>query len=218
MKRVLILAEGQTEDAFIREVLAPHLWQRDIDPIPTLVVTKFVKSGPRFQGGLSSYDPVRRNVWKLLNDTHATLVTTMLDYYGLPTDFPGMNTRPAGNGYVRVKHVEESFQQDIGHHHFAPYLALHEFEAFVFVDPARCPTAFMEERVVQQLVQERQGFGSPEEINERPMYAPSKRVLKIFPAYQKTLHGPLATMDLGMEALRSTCPHFDEWVSRLEAL
>jgi hypothetical protein len=218
MKRVLILAEGQTEEAFITDVLAPHLRKRDIDPIPTLVVTRFSKSGPRFKGGITSYDQVRRDVCKLLNDTNAALVTTMLDYYGLPADFPGMGDRPPGNGYLRVKHVEQCFQKEINRHHFVPYLALHEFEALVLVDPARCPTSFTDAGIVEQLLQVRQGVASPEEINEGPTTAPSKRILKIFPAYQKTLHGPLATLDLGLDALRSACPHFNEWVSRLEAL
>lgn len=221
MKRVLILAEGQTEEAFIRDVLAPYLLRRDIHPIPTVVVTRFVKSGPRFKGGITSYEQVRRDVCKLLKDTNAVLVTTMLDYYGLPADFPGMSDRPPGtpgSGYLRMKHVEQCFQQDISHLRFVPYLALHEFEALVLVDPARCQTAFTDKGIVKQLAQVCEGVASPEEINEGLTTAPSKRILKIFPAYQKTLHGPLATEELGLDALRSACPHFNEWVSRLESL
>ena len=39
-----------------------------------------------------------------------------------------------------------------------------------------------------------------------------------FPGFRKTLHGPLATADTGLAALRERCPRFDVWVSTLELL
>jgi hypothetical protein len=33
----------------------------------------------------------------------------MVDYYGLPTDFPGLGTRPPGTPAERVAHVEAAF-------------------------------------------------------------------------------------------------------------
>ena len=52
MERVLVLAEGQTEERFIKDVLCPHLWNLDTDLIPKIAVTKRVKSGPDFTGGM----------------------------------------------------------------------------------------------------------------------------------------------------------------------
>ncbi len=34
MKRVLVLVEGQTEERFVKDVLAPHLWARGKTPFP----------------------------------------------------------------------------------------------------------------------------------------------------------------------------------------
>ncbi len=45
MTRVLVLAEGQTEETFFRELLAPHLWGHEVYPQVVLAATKRVKSG-----------------------------------------------------------------------------------------------------------------------------------------------------------------------------
>lgn len=88
-KRVLVLVEGQTEEHFVKRVLAPALLLRQIDIRPTPLVTKRVKSGPSFKGGVTSFGKFDRDVRRLLGDRNA-LVTTMLDYNGLPGDFPGV--------------------------------------------------------------------------------------------------------------------------------
>lgn len=58
MRRAHVLVEGQTEETFIRDVLGPHLVGLGIYLTPVLVATKRVKSGLKFKGGLSHYEPV----------------------------------------------------------------------------------------------------------------------------------------------------------------
>jgi hypothetical protein len=63
-----------------------------------------------------------------------------------------------------------------------------------------------------------QEFTSPEEINDSPETAPSKRIMRIFEgAYSKTVHGPLIAESIGMDAIRTKCPAFNEWVGKLQA-
>jgi len=219
MKRVLILVEGQTEETFVRDVLAPHFLARNVALTPKILVTRRVKSGGHFKGGIVNYAQVRRDLHLLLADTGAERITTMLDYYGLPEDFPGLANRPSGTCYQRVEHVERAFQAELAHPRFLPYLALHEFEALLFTDPARCEWVFSDAPgTIERMRAIRDGVASPEEINEGPATAPSKRLLNFFPRYQKTLHGPLATEAQGLAPLRAACPHFHAWVSVLEAL
>lgn len=219
MKRVLILVEGQTEETFVRDVLAPHFLTRNVALIAKILVTKRGKSGGHFKGGIVHYTQVKRDLHLLLADTGAERITTMLDYYGLPNDFPGLANRPSGTGYQRVEHVERAFQADIAHPRFLPYLALHEFEALLFTDPARCDWVFSDAPgTIEGMKAIRASVTSPEEINEGPTTAPSKRLLSLFPRYQKTVHGPLATAAQGLAPLRAACPHFNQWVSALEAL
>ena len=218
MKRVLISVEGQTEETFVREVLAPHLWQRGVAPIAVLVSTKLVKSGPRFKGGLISYERTRNEVLRLLRDTGAAAVTTMYDLYGLPEDFPGYQTRPSQSGYAKVEHLESALNQDIGHRRFRAYLQLYEFEALLFVDPERTAAQFPASGHLDRIREIRAAFHSPEEIDDHPDTAPSKRLLTLFPGYQKALHGPLIAIQVGLERIRRECPHFDRWLGWLDGL
>ncbi len=218
MKRVLISVEGQTEEAFVNQVVMPHLSTYNIYPIPVLVTTKKVKSGSQFKGGLTSYQRAKRDICNLLVDTSAVAITTMYDFFRLPQDFPGYEAQPTGRCYDRVNHLEAAFQADIGNLRFRPYLQIHEFEAFLFVDPDITNTYVGGPNQVRRLTEIQSAFHSPEEINDGPDTAPSKRILSFFPSYEKTLHGPLITAAVGLEPIRQVCPHFSEWLEWLEGL
>ena len=216
MAKVLILVEGQTESEFVDLVLAPYLEEFKVYAIPTILVTKWVKAGNHFRGGVTSYAKVAADVRRLLRDTNAALVTTMIDYYGLPANFPGLDSRPNGDCYARVAHVEDAFRKDISHNRFMPYLSLHEFESLIFTAPEECSFVFAGTDAAARLQKIADGYGSPEEINEGRDTAPSKRILAVFPQYQKILHGQTATREIGLTQLRAKCPHFSKWVERLE--
>ena len=53
-KRVLILVEGQTEERFVKDVLGPAFWDKELFFHPTILVTKRVKDGPNFKGGVTN--------------------------------------------------------------------------------------------------------------------------------------------------------------------
>lgn len=64
----------------------------------------------------------------------------------------------------------------------------------------------------------RSAFATPEDINNNPNTAPSKRVLGLYPAYRKVLEGTLAAQAIGIDRMRQECPHFRVWLEQLEAL
>ncbi|MDV7397185.1 DUF4276 family protein, partial [Arthrospira platensis SPKY1] len=64
----------------------------------------------------------------------------------------------------------------------------------------------------------RASVSSPEEINDHPQTAPSKRLISLLKGYDKALHGPLVALDIGLDRLRVENPRFDAWIKRLEAL
>ncbi len=220
MNRVLVYVEGQTEETFIRDVLSPYLWQRcKVLLISTLARTKRTKSGQTFKGGIVSYHrQVRKDILNLLGDSDAVLVTTMLDYYGLPDDFPDRDTLPDGTPYDRVRHLEEGFKKDIGHCRFLPFLVLHEFEALVLVEPEKLGIVLPQYKDKVQALEKDIASLSPEEINEGHETHPAARIRRYFPGYQKRLHGPRLVQDIGLNRIRGRCPHFDEWLGQLEAL
>jgi hypothetical protein len=216
-KKVLVLVEGQTEEKFVRGVLGNFLAGKEIFLTPIIIKTKREVRGPDHKGGVTSYKQVKRDLLPLLNDTSADIVTTMIDYYALPSDFPGFAQRPIGTCYDRVKSMEEQFRLDFNHIKFLPYLQLHEFEALVFASEEKLPIAFVnKDKEIRQVVEINREFASPEEINEDPDSAPSKRLKIIFPEYQKTFHSQLILSQGNLEDLRGKCKHFNSWLLKLE--
>lgn len=217
-RRGLILVEGQSEERFVKDVLAPHLLPLGLHLIPTILNTKVVKSGPNFKGGISHFKQFDKDIRHLLGGAGKDgIVTMMLDYYRLPKDFPGMSTRPSTSDAVeRVAHVEAAILNYYHDRRFIPFLALHEFEAWIFSCPASLPSVMTHPERQLQFAAVCNQVTTPEQINERPGHNPASRIKTIFPTYRKTLHGPAALKKIGLPRVRRQCPHFHAWVTRLE--
>jgi hypothetical protein len=217
MDRVLILVEGQTEESFVRDVLGPHLGTNfEVYIEATLVTTKRPERGGKFGGGVSTFAKVYRDILRLLRDTNVTIVTTMLDFYGIPDDFPGLDTLPTSDCFAYVSNLEGAFGRIIDNPRFLPYLSLHEFEALLFSDPSAIASTFPDKIVSAQLARIRAEFPSPEEINNGPDTHPSQRIHDLIPTYQKRYHGSTISKRIGLNTIRGQCAHFDEWVRQLE--
>lgn len=95
MKQVNILVEGQTEETFVKELLYPYLFEYGITINPVIISTKRIKEGGKFKGGLSNsnYDHFINDLKRLINSTPHGIVTTFIDYYRLPSKFPGYDER-----------------------------------------------------------------------------------------------------------------------------
>ncbi len=70
---------------------------------------------------------------------------------------------------------------------------------------------------LQKIVDEIQ---SPELIDDGQQTAPSKRIIAQFSQYNdlKTTVGTQMAERIGLENIRSKCPHFRAWIDRLEKL
>ena len=215
---MLVLVEGQTEETFIRDLLGPHLASRGVHLQPVLVSTKRVKSGLKFKGGINRYEPVRKDLRRLLADSSVAAVTTMIDYYGLPEDFPGVASIPRGAScHVRAEHLETALHADLGAPRLRPYLSLHEFEALLLVDLEEIGATLLDSRAAAQVADD-VGLCPPEEINDGPETHPAARLRRHFPVFRKTVHGPLIAARIGLCPIRQKCPHFDRWLTWLESL
>ncbi len=218
MPKVLILAEGQTEETFVKRILYPHLSSRDVFVVPTILATKRIKSGPSFKGGVPSYERVKKEIQRLLGDSSAALVTTMIDYYGLPDTFPGRACVEGDTPLERVKYVEDALASDINHSRFLPYCSLHEFEALLFVSPAAIALTFSLPALEPKLAAIRASFPSPEDIDDDSATAPSARLESLYPRYSKPFFGSLIANRIGLQQMRVECGHFNEWLSTLESV
>jgi Domain of unknown function (DUF4276) len=72
-----------------------------------------------------------------------------------------------------------------------PYLSLHEYEGLLFSDPDAFARSIGQPALATLLHQVRGDFPTPEDINNNPQTAPSKRVVDIYPAYKKVIEGAL---------------------------
>lgn len=214
MRKILILVEGQTEEKFVKEVLTPYLQEKEVYIVPTIMVTKRVKDGANFKGGIRNYEAIRYHLNKLFASSDYDVVTTMIDFYGLPSDFPGtvLDTMSA---HEKVVVKEQAFENEVSNQKFIPYLQLHEFEALLFSGPEKISQVSNIPGMEASLLEIRASVDSPEEINSGYETAPSRRLLKLWPGYKKVLFGYIISKKIGLDTIRSQCPHFNNWIVKL---
>jgi hypothetical protein len=218
--RVCVIVEGQTEESFVSKVLAPTLWPLQVYLNPIIL------GPPGHKGGNTKYVRVKKDVMRQLAQDQTAYCSTMMDFYGLGRDFPGMPLPDNLQNLDKVRRIEEAVRADIIAERpglrpdvrFLPYLQLHEYEGLLFSHPAAFAIGIGQARLTQQFQTIRDGFDTPEDINDDPNTAPSKRVLGAYPAYRKPLDGTLAAQAVGIERMRQECPHFREWLEQLQAL
>lgn len=219
MKKLFIFVEGQTEERFSKELLLPYLEKKGIFLQPILSTTKIVKDGKNFRGGLRPYPKIKKELCNLLRDTSACAVSTMLDYYGLPKSFPGRSNPEGQTCFDRAKFVERALLDDINNEKFIPFLTLHEFEGLLFSSPTDMAAGLPGgQNLESKFIETRQQFESPEEINDQPNTAPHQRILNLYPTYQKPTFGVTIASRIGLQKIREQCPHFSNWLTRLEQL
>ncbi len=216
MRHLHILCEGQTEEIVARDVIAPQLSQADLWVSFSIYATKRPAGGPAFKGGLSRWPRLEREVRRLLQDSSITVLTTLFDYYAFPEDAPGMADRPRGSAYERVRHVEQALVKAIDDKRFLPNLVLHEMEAWVLADCIRLGEVMGDPGPAAELQRVVQQESGPELVDDGAETAPSKRILNAYPRYAKTIDGPLVISDAGLDPIRRSCPHVDQWLMGLE--
>lgn len=227
MARLLIHVEGQTEEDFVNEVLRDQLLAKGYDAVGARIVGN---ARLRRRGGIRSWPSVRRDIVNHLKGDPGCIATTMVDYYGLPQEgaaaWPG-RARAGGLGPLdRAPYVEAALLDDLAAEmgnrlqpdRFVPFVVMHEFEGLLFSDCAAFSTGIGRPDLEVDFREIRNQFPTPEEINDSPLTAPSKRVEALVPGYQKPLLGALAALEIGLARIRAECPHFSAWIEKLESL
>jgi len=216
--RLHVVVEGQTEETFVRLLLAPSLGERSVFADVHRVTTG--RRGPiMYRGGLMSYKHLRKDLtlWMKEDQHSACRFTTMVDLYRIPDDMPGYAaSRGIPDPVQRVKFLEHQLQSDIGDRRLVPYIQLHEFEALLFSDPASFSVPFPDSpEKIATLAQIRRQAASPEHIDDGDETSPSKLICSLFPQYAKTVHGLIIARETGLPKIREACSHFNEWIETL---
>lgn len=124
-----------------------------------------------------------------------------------------------GDTNRRVELLEMALAADIEDWRLIPYLQRHEFEALVLAELDMLKEVLdAGEQAGVAALEALVASVPPEDVNDSPETAPSKRLDDAVPSYRKTVHGLLAVEATGLAKLRTACPRFDAWLRRLEAL
>ena len=147
MDRLLIHVEGQTEEDFVNEILAPHLYRQGYTKVGARLMGNARQRDRR--GGIRSWTSVRGDIIRHLKEDAGCMVTTMVDYYGLPQTggraWPGRETAGSLPFAQKALTVERALSEDIcrelgqgfDSERFVPYVMMHEFEGLLFSDCER---------------------------------------------------------------------------------
>jgi hypothetical protein len=231
--RVNFIVEGQTEETFVKRILSESLSNSGVFVSGVRCVEtgrkrlkrpNIIKPGKQemiFRGGMPSFEKVKRDIEMWLDEDRKAYLTTMFDLYALSHDFPMYDSAIKTRSSVqKIKIIEEAFKENISDQRFIPYIQLHEFEGLLFsnvevIDEVLKP--YHDSRL-QDLKSIKNQFNTPEEINDGIETAPSKRIISLFKSYQKVTYGYQIAQRIGIEVIRSECPHFNEWMVKLGQL
>ncbi len=226
MIRLRILVEGEAEEDFVNEVLAPHLL--DSNEISVSATGVGETKGGR---GIVGWKAALRHIRNSLREDGELYVTTLVDYYALPQSWPGRKDATARHYASRAAfmnaQIAEAVAAEMGEdwrgNRFIPNVLIHEFETLLFSDPCATARAIGIAELEVAMLDILRDFDSPEQINDSRETCPSQRLMKIFAAkdwgrYEKPIHGNVAILEAGFDKIKSKCPQFGAWLSQIESL
>ncbi|MDO5844458.1 MAG: DUF4276 family protein [Methanocorpusculum sp.] len=211
---IKINVEGGTEYQFVRKIIRPHLNKFGYNVVPFINETS-----PEHHGGITRYEKFRENMLMLKPRKEPCVISTMIDFYQLPKDFPGMSSLSSVTADEdKVLFLEKSLKEDLSdlEPYFIPYIQLHEFEALLFSDIHEVDRKLKVNRGsrVIELRTLLERYGEPENINT--VCAPSIHLKNLYPVYRKVAEGIPIAERIGLDVMREKCHHFDYWMKELE--
>ncbi|MFC1636570.1 DUF4276 family protein [Planctomycetota bacterium] len=216
MSNVKILVEGPTEVLFVKEILKPYFHKKGIFVKPILF---------QVDGGVPKYSRSQREILNTIKSDRSCFCTTLVDFYGLPRGWPGRKDADSCKTYLhKATSVEKAIFADIcvqlgssfNESRFIPYVQMHEFEALLFSDTS--VLAASNSTISSHLERILQSFSCPEEINDNYNTCPSRQIKQHIEDYVKTVNGIIAAQKIGLETMRRECPHFNDWIRKLESI
>lgn len=216
MSIINITVEGQTEQAFCKTVLNPYIYNLSGNQV--FATPAYSNKNRGIKGGTLNWGKIRSHITTWIRETPGQYHTMFFDLYALAPSFPGNDLNLSK--LARAISIENSLAADVNNIRFIPYIQVHEFEALLFSDPdileahiSKEPGIRLRNKPFHQILDNHNW--APEDINDGPTTAPSKRILSIHAGYQKVLDGQLIAKKIGINKMREKCPHFNDWINRL---
>ena len=212
MRRVVFIVEGDTEISFIQKCVIPYLYGKGFtNPMTTQKILTNRKLNKK--GGNVGFGYLKNDICRVAA-TRNVLITTFLDFFRLPPDFPGYTADSR-----KISEIENAMKEDIAEVMdagcFYPYIQRHEIESLMYSGMDGFNIVVDDDKPLEELQQILNRYPNPEDINGGAETAPSRRLMKIFP-YEKTTDGEMILAALEIDAIRAKCPRFNHWMEKLE--
>lgn len=215
MERIIIICEGPTEEEFCKKTLTPYFQKQQI-----YVQSPLIKHS---NGGIVRWDVLKKQIENHLKQDKTAYVTLLIDYYGLyqKYEFPGWEeSLSIPDKSSRLDFLEQKMAEAIEEslrYRFIPYMQLHEFEGILFNNLEVFDLLFNDDEIQarEELEAVFKEFDNPEMINNSQDNAPSKRLKRIIKGYNKIVYGNILAEEIGLTGIRSKCPRFDGWITRI---
>ena len=220
---LVVVGEGQTEESFIRRLIAPTLAEQAV-----YVTARLLRTSRKARGGALTTGRVLYHLPRILKERDDVYVSTFFDLYDLASDFPGVSgAKVLSDPIERAGAIEAAFRAAVVNvagcrpERFLPHVQPYEFESLLFADvSAFASTQNTWRTCVRELRDVRESVATPEHINDGQMTHPSARLGRVLnePGYRKRLDGPAVAARIGLKRIRAECRHFGRWLGRLESL
>ena len=200
--RLAISVEGPTELEFVKNVLAINLREKGVEAQAFSI------------NGNVTVDRLARDMANHYWDFDR--VTSLVDFYG----FHDKNTATPDE-LERLIHnaVNARIGRSWDESTVFPYVQVYEFEGLLFSEVSAFGEVMMlADGCVEELERIRARFSTPEDINDSKETAPSKRILKVIPRYNKHVNGYMVAQAAGLDKIRAECPRFKNWLTSLDSL
>lgn len=216
---IVAIVEGRTEQIFIQDMVDPYLASKGIYITPILI------SKPGQKGGDVKFARARNDIGLHLKQRKDTFLTLFVDYYGIKGDWPGLkDAKNRSLPHEKAKainnatkdQVNELFADYDAERRFIPYVCVHEFEALLFSEPTiLADQLHVPQKLIDNILSE---CKEPENIDDYPDSAPSKRLAMLSDRFKKTATGIAVARAIGLTKIRTQCPLFDAWLMEIENL
>ncbi len=221
MKRIFIVVEGETEERFLRRVLYEDFITQGIHIEAQQWLTN---RNLGTYGGGNNFDLIEKHLRRLMSrykHDKDVFISVMVDLYAFPKQgntIYDAEVRMHNDGKDKALLLQKKMEERLDYRNFIPYVQLHEYETLLLSRPDALRQFYTNKtKEIDALKSEISGM-NPEEINETPEGAPSKRIINYIPEYkkQKTIAGVITAEAIGLHHLRTTCKHFNDWIIKLE--
>ena len=214
MRRLVFIVEGRSEERFINKLLIPYLSTKEgLQGIPMHAQRLVTNRKKLIRGGNVSFGKFANDVRNVAAPGDV-LVTTMIDFFRLPAEFPGFTTDSLKVDMIEQR-IRDALSSDVAPAIFLPYIQRHEFETLLFSNMGGFAVLDMNEKAMAQLESIEREYANPEDINGGAETAPSKRLGHIF-NYEKAADSFAMLSAIPIDTIRAKCPRFNRWVAQLE--